>query len=135
MQKTNIKRQFDKTPVSIGDHIRKRRLELGLLQKDVAKRIKVTEDCITNWENNRSEPMIHYLPAIIQFLGYSPQTFDVKNLGDRIREYRYRKGLSFAAFGKMLRVDGSTISSWEKSQSIPSQRNIGMLKNKLHIIK
>lgn len=38
-------------PVSIGDHIRKKRMQLKLLQKDVAKICCVTEDCITNWKN------------------------------------------------------------------------------------
>jgi len=40
-------------PISIGDNIRKKRMELKLLQKDVARILGVTEDSITNWEKNR----------------------------------------------------------------------------------
>jgi DNA-binding transcriptional regulator YiaG len=46
--------------VSIGDHIRKKRMELKLLQKDVARICGVTEDCITNWGKNRSISQIHF---------------------------------------------------------------------------
>jgi predicted transcriptional regulator len=34
----------------IGDHIRKRRLDLGLTQKQVAEMIGVTESSIYHWE-------------------------------------------------------------------------------------
>jgi DNA-binding XRE family transcriptional regulator len=35
---------------SIGDHVRKRRLDLGLLQRDVALRIGVDKTTVFNWE-------------------------------------------------------------------------------------
>lgn len=54
--------------LTIGDRIRQRRIELGLLQKDVAIIMGVTEDSITNWENNRHRPTKWYLPLIDQFL-------------------------------------------------------------------
>jgi len=41
---------------AIGEKIRNRRIELKLLQKDVAKIIGVSEDTITFWENNRATP-------------------------------------------------------------------------------
>jgi predicted transcriptional regulator len=51
---------YPEHPVSIGDHIRKKRMELKLLQKDVARICGVTEDCITNWGKNTSIPQIHF---------------------------------------------------------------------------
>lgn len=44
---------YHKNPGSIGEHIRKRRMDLNLLQKDVAKMLGVTEGSIKNGENNR----------------------------------------------------------------------------------
>jgi transcriptional regulator with XRE-family HTH domain len=41
-------------PKTIGDHIRKRRLELKLLQKDVAIKLGVCQPCVYRWESNRS---------------------------------------------------------------------------------
>ena len=49
---------------TIGDHLRTRRLNWGLVQKDVAEHLGVTTDTITNWELNRSEPKIGYLPLL-----------------------------------------------------------------------
>ena len=57
---------------TIGDHIRARRLDLGLLQKDVAEIIGVTTDTITNWEKGRNQPMIWHYLKIKKFLGCSP---------------------------------------------------------------
>jgi DNA-binding XRE family transcriptional regulator len=53
---------------TIGGRLKKRRFDLKLLQKEVATLIGVTEDCITNWENNRFKPQKRYLHAINLFL-------------------------------------------------------------------
>ena len=55
---------------TLGDHMRKRRLDLGLLQREVAEKIGVTESTIWNWEANLSTPQQRFIPRIIAFLGY-----------------------------------------------------------------
>ena len=52
--------------------MRRRRLALKMLQKDVAARIGVAESAIFNWEANASKPEVRYTPAIIRLLGYNP---------------------------------------------------------------
>jgi DNA-binding XRE family transcriptional regulator len=59
-------------PQTIGDHIRKRRLGLKMLQKDVAEQLGVDKTSVFNWEANTSKPEIRYMPAIFRFLGYNP---------------------------------------------------------------
>src|SRR5579864_7977648 len=54
---------------SLGDHLRARRLDLNLLQKQVADQIGVHELTITNWEVNATVPEVRYMPAVIEFLG------------------------------------------------------------------
>ena len=54
--------------ITVGDHLRKKRLELHLLQKDVAKKFGVSEDTITNWENNRHSPQGKLMLKAIQFI-------------------------------------------------------------------
>lgn len=61
---------------SLGDHIRARRLDLKLFQKQVADQIGVHEMTITLWEGNATIPEVRYMPAIIQFLGYNPLDLD-----------------------------------------------------------
>ena len=57
-------------PRTIGDHIRKRRLALKMLQKDIAEQIGVRVESICNWEGNLSTPEFSHMPALIKFLGY-----------------------------------------------------------------
>jgi DNA-binding XRE family transcriptional regulator len=59
------------TPVTLGDYLRHRRLELGLHQKNVAKIIGVSTSSVWNWEHGL-EPELRYQPQIITFLGVNP---------------------------------------------------------------
>jgi len=79
---------------TLGDHLRKRRLELELFQKDVARILGVNDSTITNWELNHNFPELRYIPAIIDFLGYWPFDTQAENLGQRIIAKRTRLGLS-----------------------------------------
>jgi len=80
-------------PLAVGDHIRKRRLELRLLQREAAERIGVTESSVYNWENGVSSPDFRKLPAIIAFLGYNPVP-EPKGEAERLVWQRRSMGLS-----------------------------------------
>lgn len=54
---------------TIGDHIRKRRMDLSLLQKEVSGILGVTEECFGLWELGKDAPRIKYMPKSIAFLG------------------------------------------------------------------
>ncbi len=58
-------------PVALGDHLRRRRMELGLFQKDVATRLGVTASTIWNWEHGWTIRK-RFIPRIVAFLGYNP---------------------------------------------------------------
>ncbi len=58
-------------PRTLGEHVRKRRMDLGLLQAQVAERIGVTASTVWNWEHG-TKPGAQYLAKIVQFLGYKP---------------------------------------------------------------
>lgn len=59
---------YTETPVSIGDHMRKKRMKLKLLQKDVANICGLSE-YITNSEKKRNTSLIQYYPRISNFFG------------------------------------------------------------------
>jgi DNA-binding XRE family transcriptional regulator len=67
-----LDREYPTELRTIGDHIRKRRLDLGLLQREVALRIGVDKTTVYNWEAGRATPSLRGLPAVIWFLGYDP---------------------------------------------------------------
>jgi transcriptional regulator with XRE-family HTH domain len=78
---------------TIGDNLRTRRLDLGLLQRDVALRLGVSKSAGENWERGRTEPELRFLPAIIGFLGYDPRPVP-ETVGARVRHEREGQGLS-----------------------------------------
>jgi len=70
--KIQIPKELTEEPITLGDHLRRHRLELGLYQKDVAIQIGVTTSTIWNWENNWSSITLSCMPKVIKFLGYNP---------------------------------------------------------------
>ncbi|MDP2886817.1 MAG: helix-turn-helix transcriptional regulator [Ignavibacteria bacterium] len=101
---------------TIGDHIKRRRLELGLFQKDVAQILGVDESTVTNWEKNRTTPMLWALPKIIEFLDYDPSFGDPSTLGGRLLRYRKYQGMTQKELSKQIGIDPSTIGRLEKNR-------------------
>jgi len=113
---------------TLGDHLRARRLNLGLFQKDVASRIICTVDTITNWELNRCQPEIQYIPRIIEFLGYDP--IDVgqnEPIGQRLRKHRQRMGLSLKQTAMLLETDASNLQHWETGRHRPTKKSVALI--------
>ncbi|MNJ88792.1 transcriptional repressor DicA [compost metagenome] len=126
-QKYTIKptaRSYPKEPKSIGEHIKKRRFDLNLMQSDIATRFGVSVATIHLWETNRTEPMVKYYPKISDFLQNDIFKVDESTFAGRVKSYRYRNGLTQKVLGKMLNVDGSTITSWEAAEFKPSKQII-----------
>ncbi len=119
--------KYISNPITIGQKLRNRRLELNLLQKDVARIIGVSEDTVTLWENELATPQVKHYPKVIEFLSYYPFQKDLTTLGGKINYYRFVKGLSHKELGKLFNVNGSTLSSWEKHEHKPSKKSIDIL--------
>jgi transcriptional regulator with XRE-family HTH domain len=60
-------------PQTIGEHLKKRRLERGLEQDQVATIIGVTWMSVSNWERGIYRPTKRAMSPIIDFLGYDPR--------------------------------------------------------------
>jgi DNA-binding XRE family transcriptional regulator len=107
-----------------GDHLRKRRLELRLLQREVAQILWVNETSVYDWEKHRTAPMIHLIPRITQFLGYIPPSFGGHATGQKIVAYRHIRGMSQRALALILKVDPGTLGRWERDESLPTGKLI-----------
>jgi transcriptional regulator with XRE-family HTH domain len=57
---------------TLGEHIRTRRLDLGLRQSDVAKLLGAYTSTVNTWENGHFTPDVRFVPGIVEFLGYDP---------------------------------------------------------------
>jgi transcriptional regulator with XRE-family HTH domain len=120
--KVPLSKQYPKEINSLGDHLRKRRLDLGLLQREVAERIGVTEATIWKWERQRNQPEIRSIARIIEFLGYDPIP-EPESLPEKIKTYRLRMGLSQKRLSIKLGIDPTTIAGWETGRHKPIARH------------
>jgi hypothetical protein len=57
---------------TIGDHLRKRRLELGLLQWEVAERLHVNPGTVSNWGTESNETRPNLRARLIDLIGSDP---------------------------------------------------------------
>ncbi len=114
--------KIPQNPVSIGDHIKKKRLERQFTQLQLARLIGVEETSIYNWENNRSRPKVYLLPKVIEFLGYVPFELPKETIGDMIKSYRKEHGLSQRKLAKIWGVDQTTIRDWENGKHKPGKK-------------
>jgi hypothetical protein len=61
-------------PWTIGEHLKRRRLKLGLTQRQAARALGSSLSTVYTWEKNRKEPEARHLPGILRFLGYDPRS-------------------------------------------------------------
>ena len=59
---------YPKEPKSLGENIRKARMDKGLLIRELASQIGVTEDTVINWEVRDIKPEGRNLEKIREFL-------------------------------------------------------------------
>ena len=111
----------DFEPRSLGEHIRKRRLELRLSQKEAACRLGWSWRTVFNWENGKTKPAIESIPAIIEFLGYDPFP-EAAGLSDRLAAVRRANGWTIKQAAEQLGVDEGTWAWWEKA-GVPWKRH------------
>jgi transcriptional regulator with XRE-family HTH domain len=97
------RRAYVEHPTSLGEHLKKRRLELGLFQKEVARRLGVSHFGYLGWELDRSKPVARSAPAIINFLGYDPWPKD-GTIGGLLLSSRRALGLTQREAAKRLRI-------------------------------
>ena len=110
---------------TLGDHIRRRRIELGLLQREVAGLLGADPGSVNAWERNCRQPVLRRLPAIAAFLGYDLEAPPADApLGLRIASKRRRLGLSQKALAALLGIDEATVRRWERGEIRKLERRV-----------
>ena len=72
---------------TLGHDLRERRIDVGLLQGNVARPLGVSEATVCNWETSRTSPQLRFVSRIITFLGDAPCEPQPQALGRRIIEF------------------------------------------------
>jgi transcriptional regulator with XRE-family HTH domain len=98
--------------VTLGDLIRKRRLDVKLLQKDVAGVLGVNTMTVNNGEKVRCAPILRLIPRLAEFLGYEPTSSEAPTCGAAIKRYRQMRGINQKKPAENLGVDQSTLAKY-----------------------
>jgi transcriptional regulator with XRE-family HTH domain len=108
---------YPENPQTLGGHFKKRRLELGLTQKQAAERLAINPSTVLNWETGRTVPPIRSMPAILTFLGYDPFPAPT-SVGERLLQARRKRGWSIREAASHLGVDSMAWCDWEHGELI-----------------
>lgn len=90
--------------MELGKQIRKYRNELSLSQDELAERVYVSRQTITNWENDKSYPDVHSLVLLSEVFGSSIDKLikgDVEIMKEEISKEDRQK---FARIGKLYNI-------------------------------
>ncbi|TYO96719.1 helix-turn-helix protein [Geothermobacter ehrlichii] len=117
--------ELEKEPATLGEHLRRKRIELGLEQKELAAMLGVSVSTIWNWENGWSINWQYY-PQIIRFLGYNPIPIPEGTI-QRLEWYKRIKGLDLVMLGKELGRHPEQVSEWLRGVRTPCKRNMRVI--------
>lgn len=117
---------YKEHPASLSEHLRKRRIELDLGQREVALRLGTNEWTYRYWERPGKSPKVRFLPGIIAFLGYYPYP-EPTTLGKRLLKQRRLLGYSHEQMAKLLSVNEATYRHWENGRCQPSSANLRLI--------
>ena len=139
-----------KEPETIGGHLRRRRLQLGIPQSEAALRLGVSTVTLSRWECDKVYPTWAQQPAVAFYLGYDSFTNlflgrpggnetqgvafflseATANLLRKIVQHCIKSRKTRSQFAKDVRIDPKTIRNWETDRREPSpqiKRRIGMI--------
>ena len=96
---------------TLGDHLRARRLTLGLSRAEAAERLKVGAFTLGDWERGDHSPRSRYWPKILAFLEYDPHP-EPETLAEEIAAVQRREGWTQAEFASALGAPPCTVWAW-----------------------
>jgi transcriptional regulator with XRE-family HTH domain len=116
--KSLIPQAYDFEPLTFGDHLLRRRIFLGLEQKEVAAILGVNTNTILNWEKGYNRPVIRYLAQLITFIGYDPESPNPQTIAEHLVAKRREHGWTQRVAAKRWGVDPGTWLRWENGGTI-----------------
>jgi DNA-binding XRE family transcriptional regulator len=62
-------KDYSENPQTLGGHLKKRRRQLGLLQREAAEILGVSTDTVVNWEKDKTKPVAAQFRPVVALLG------------------------------------------------------------------
>lgn len=101
-------------------------MDLGFTTSYLSIRFGVQIGSILRWERGLTTPPIRYLPAIYDFLGYTPYR-PVTSIAERIKAWRNRLGLTQAEMAQRIGTEESVVGDWETGRRRPQGKSLRRL--------
>jgi DNA-binding XRE family transcriptional regulator len=125
--KTFKKRAYVEHPTTLGEHLKKRRSELGLFQKEAAETLRVNGWTYLGWEKDRKKPTARMLSRIIQFLGYDPLPSG-DSIPQQLLACRRILGLTQRSAAAELAIDEGTFWRYETGECNPNGERLARIR-------
>lgn len=113
---------YPQMPQSFGEHLRRRRLDIGVTQEQAGARFGISFTAYNGWEGDRVSPGIGKWPLILDFLGYDPSPPPCDTFAEAVWALRRRLGLDKHQFAKRVGVDVKSVRNWESGKRVPFRR-------------
>ena len=104
---------YPENPTTLGEHLRKRRKELGLTLEGAADQIGVSPGTVMAMEQGRLlAPSMATFSEVLSFLGYYP--YAVSNLEERLLKLRRINGWTLPQAARKAKAHAEAWSRWER---------------------
>ena len=113
-------KDYPKELKTLGDHLRKVRLDRGFSQPEVAKILGVVTDTVTCWELNRNTPTAKFAKKILEFIGYIPIDWFDAPTHMKLRYVRMITGNTQRQLAHQLKCDSTVVQKLEAALRIPN---------------
>jgi transcriptional regulator with XRE-family HTH domain len=115
-------KDYSENPQTVGEHLKKRRRRLGLLQREAADQMGIGVETYANWEKGKTEPAAAQFRPVVAFLGYDP-TPAPETLAERLKAKRRELGVTFSQVARYFGWDEGTLTRYlNGTWRLPSAR-------------
>jgi transcriptional regulator with XRE-family HTH domain len=104
-------KDYSPDPQTLGEHLKKRRKELGLLQREAAERMGIGTDTYANWEKDKTKPVASQFRPVVALLGYDPMP-GPSTLAERLQAKRRILGVTFSQVARYLGWNTGTLARY-----------------------
>ena len=103
--------------------ITKYRLEHGITQAELARRLDVSKNAISFWESGKRTPMPKSIDMLVESIGIPhEQWYEIndKTFGAKLTSMRLRNNIAQNDLAKMIGTSSENINRWEADRHVPS---------------
>lgn len=123
---------YPQQPRTLGEQIRRRRMDHGLTQRILATRWGLQPETVASWERGLRNPSARQWPRVLELLGGDPDAGGGGgDLLARLESARRRLGATRREFAELLGLSEGTISRWIAGRRRPRAGTVRRIESAL----